>query len=75
MTCPFFTLASSVFPAYITQTPPATLLSPGIATVSKPHGFSVTGAGLEMCTLTPMVADPRQPYKPGMPVLPLPGAQ
>lgn len=75
MTCPFSTLASPAFPAYITQTLLVTFLPPGITTVSKTRGFSVTGAGVEMCILTPMVADLGQPYKPGMPVLPLPGAR
>lgn len=45
-----------------------------ITTVLKLHGFRVTGVGLEICSLTPVAAEPRQPYKPGMSALPLPKA-
>lgn len=67
MTRPFFHNGISCFiPAYPAQTPPATSLPLGITILLKSHGFRATGAGLEICILTCMAADPRQPYKPRM---------
>lgn len=62
----FHTGVSLLYPAYITQTLPPTFLSLDITIVLKSNGFRVIGAGLEVCILTRMAADPRQSYKPGM---------